>query len=327
MIILLRSFLNKSPAEPSNHSSYYYKQQEDQYKASCIDAACDMISHIHALFSLAPSLRRWSYYCFYCLQSTLVLLTKMIEEDNGSNVGQTASPPATQDSVSRTETKERGDLVGFCELSMKIFDQIELEAARRCARVVRKFLDRWENRQRKRKQRNQGKPHPDITAPSASEHQPIRLDDASNHLLTAEPNMDVLQEGSPNFATSHFDQFRSWAFGPFTTSTPPDRQGSINIGTESEINVAGGDSYPITSPSADSLGGLQAELELCNTWYNANASNGRDSSSSIFSNHTAHEFGMDLNGSPELLLHVQRDLVADESGWLTNQPCTTTTFM
>ncbi|KAH9207575.1 fungal-specific transcription factor domain-containing protein [Leptodontidium sp. 2 PMI_412] len=319
MIILLRNFLNKSLAAPSDHSSLHYKQQEDLYKSSCIDAACDMISHIHALFSLAPSLRRWSYYCFYCLQSTLVLLTSMIEEDNGRNASQTAaSLPATQDTVSRTETKERGDLLSFCELSMKIFHQIELEAAKRCARVVRKFLDRWESRQRKRKQRNQGKPRPDRTAHKAGERQHIFPDDTNDHLLTAEPNTDVLWEGSSNFATSHFDQLQSWAFDPFTPSNPPDRQGSIYLGTESELNVAEGDGYPITSPSTDSLDRLQAELELCNTWYNGNGFNGRDSSSGIFSNHTATQFGMHLNGSEEFLLHVQRDLVPDESGWLIN---------
>jgi hypothetical protein len=93
---------------------------DDVYKASSLDAARDMIVHIHELFMLAPSLRRWSYYCFYCLQATLVLFTKITDEPSSEG----------------TES-----LKALCQLSIQVFEHIKLKAAKRCAEIVRQVLD------------------------------------------------------------------------------------------------------------------------------------------------------------------------------------------
>jgi hypothetical protein len=74
------------------------------------------------LFEAAPWLKRWRYYCYYCLQATLVLLTKVIDE-----------PLA----------KETEDIVQVCELSVNIFGQIDLKAAKRCAEIVAGLIERW----------------------------------------------------------------------------------------------------------------------------------------------------------------------------------------
>jgi hypothetical protein len=98
---------------------------DDVHKTSSLDAARDMVVHIHQLFRLAPSLRRWSYYCFYCLQATLVLLMRITDEPFAEGI---------EDSKS------------LCELSIQIFEQIELKAAKRCAEIVRQVLDQGQKR-------------------------------------------------------------------------------------------------------------------------------------------------------------------------------------
>lgn len=81
-----------------------------------------MITHIHQSFETAPGLRRWSYYCFYCLQATLVLLP------------QTADDNAAHDLL--------------CKRAVEVFEQIKLKVSQRCAKVVRQFLGRRAKRQR-----------------------------------------------------------------------------------------------------------------------------------------------------------------------------------
>jgi hypothetical protein len=103
-----------------------------------------MILHIHKLFSAAPGLRRWRYYCFYCIQAALALLTKMIEVERS-----TVSHNDPYDSVLPSPFSESNDcnvtqdkLKEICELSIQVFEWIELKAAKRCAEVVRHFLQR-----------------------------------------------------------------------------------------------------------------------------------------------------------------------------------------
>ncbi|UPX11465.1 uncharacterized protein EKO05_0002071 [Ascochyta rabiei] len=85
------------------------------HRKICLDAARDMITHIHRSFKLAPGLRRWTYYCFYCLQATLILLPQSADDRDASD-----------------------DL--FCTRAVEIFEQIKLKASQRCADVVRQYL-------------------------------------------------------------------------------------------------------------------------------------------------------------------------------------------
>jgi hypothetical protein len=97
------------------------------HRKVCMDAARDMITHIHRSFEIAPGLRRWSYYCFYCLQATLVLLL------------QTADSMASDDLM--------------CRRAVEVFEQIKLKASQRCAEVVRQYLRRHAtSRQKTQKQ-------------------------------------------------------------------------------------------------------------------------------------------------------------------------------
>ncbi len=110
------------------------------YQTSCVDAARDMVAHIHQIFTIAPSLRQWSYYCFYCLQATLVLLTRLIDDD-----GQSTFPCIQGTEVGDSDgSEDQHNLQYYCQLSIDIFELLKLKAAERCAQVVQSFLGRWE---------------------------------------------------------------------------------------------------------------------------------------------------------------------------------------
>lgn len=96
------------------------------HRKLCLDAARDMITHIHRSFEIAPGLRRWSYYCFYCLQATLVLLA------------QTAGEISSDDLM--------------CKRAVEVFEQIKLKASQRCAQVVRQYLRRRTKLRQKRQE-------------------------------------------------------------------------------------------------------------------------------------------------------------------------------
>ncbi|KAJ5662653.1 uncharacterized protein N7477_010269 [Penicillium maclennaniae] len=99
-------------------------------RSTSIQAARAIILHVHGLFEAAPCLRQWRYYCYYCLQATLVLLMKVIDEPAGE------------------ETKE---IVTVCQLSVSVFRQINLRAAKRCAEIVTQIIERWKRQQDVRK--------------------------------------------------------------------------------------------------------------------------------------------------------------------------------
>jgi hypothetical protein len=97
------------------------------HRKACLDAARDMIVHIHRSFELAPGLRRWSYYCFYCLQATLVLLPQSADD------------------------RDAADYL-FCIRAVEVFEQIKLKASQRCADVVRQYLQKRAKARQKQKQ-------------------------------------------------------------------------------------------------------------------------------------------------------------------------------
>lgn len=97
------------------------------HRKICLDAARDMITHIHRSFELAPGLRRWSFYCLYCLQATLVLLPQS------------------------ADNRDAADDI-FCARAVEVFEQIKLKASQRCAEVVRQYLrKRAEARQQRQR--------------------------------------------------------------------------------------------------------------------------------------------------------------------------------
>ncbi|CAI6095980.1 unnamed protein product [Clonostachys chloroleuca] len=147
IIILLRgSIPRKSPEllALSTHPLYLLHQ-------SChLNAARNMIRHIYRLFKSAPYLRRWSYYCFYCLQATLVILPKVADDLDLSRYQQQENACLVPTPLSSTQADGEiiEDDVGLCSMAVEIFEKIELKASQRCAIVVRQILDSWEAKQR-----------------------------------------------------------------------------------------------------------------------------------------------------------------------------------
>ncbi|OJJ82586.1 uncharacterized protein ASPGLDRAFT_59563 [Aspergillus glaucus CBS 516.65] len=119
LIVLHRVSFTKADLLAASHLV-----KNSQY--TCIQAARAIILHVHGLFEAAPCLMRWRYYCYYCLQATLVLLMKVIDE------------PAAE------ETK---GIVAACQLSISVFRQINLKAAKRCAEIVTQIIERWRRQQ------------------------------------------------------------------------------------------------------------------------------------------------------------------------------------
>ncbi|KAI8932081.1 hypothetical protein NX059_010967 [Plenodomus lindquistii] len=117
-----------------------------RHQRACLDAAQDMIEHIHQSFEIAPGLRRWSYYCFYCLQAVLVLLPKVADDfaryRRQHRVRRVhdadTSDPSLESNVAIVEKHKR-----LCDMAIEVFEKIQLKASRRCADVVRQFLERW----------------------------------------------------------------------------------------------------------------------------------------------------------------------------------------
>lgn len=107
------------------------------HRKICLDAARDMINHIHRSFQIAPGLRRWSYYCFYCLQAILVLLPQT-DGDKAAN-----------------------DLL--CTRAVEVFEQIKLKASQRCAEVVRHYLRRRAKSRTKRPKPDNAASHVFVT--------------------------------------------------------------------------------------------------------------------------------------------------------------------
>lgn len=266
-----------------------------------------MISHIHELFSLAPSLRRWSYYCFYCLQSTLVLLAKLTEEDTRISQNQDMSPSTGLNSTLCKDSKVQQDLLSLCKLSIIIFHQIELEAAKCCAQLVQKFLDRWENRQRKYKQRDKSGPSSYNDTRATSERSQL-----FEQARTMGTSVDIPQvEITDPVAGSDFGNFpcRTSIYAASPTSQ------LVNPLTEIETNVGEGETSPRASPSNSSLGDLQAELKLYSMWNNESNMN-EYISSGMSPVHASGDFGASFGGQTEDLFQIQQDWTADGNSWL-----------
>ncbi|KAK3900157.1 hypothetical protein C8A05DRAFT_36205 [Staphylotrichum tortipilum] len=153
LIILLRSSVTGPAATEHDDAATHSPGQSltSLHRAKCLDAARDMISHIHQCFELEPALRRWSYYCFYCLQATLVLLPKVADDyttashdrPNGVNDTPAPPPPAALDPTNNTDSAAAAADSTACRLAVEIFAQIRLKASQRCADLVRQFLEKW----------------------------------------------------------------------------------------------------------------------------------------------------------------------------------------
>ncbi|KAF3047930.1 hypothetical protein E8E11_006657 [Didymella keratinophila] len=125
IIILLRSSLHiQREIDPATANCLLMAL----HRRVCVNAARDMIKHIHRSFEIATGLRTWSYYCFYCLQATLVLL------------------PQTADSMASDDL--------MCRRAVEVFEQIKLKASQRCAEVVRQYLRRRTISRQRRQKRN-----------------------------------------------------------------------------------------------------------------------------------------------------------------------------
>lgn len=171
-----------------------------------------MIRHVHELFRLAPSLRRWSYYCFYCLQATLVLLANITDCDHDR-----AFPPIDSGTASvELQASEKPIKVSpvddscLCEMSVQIFQQIELKASKRCAEHVHHFLEKWKA---KRAKQTLGSPPPSRSAsrlPSEPDHWQARwrgdeaspLSTATEDLPTGETSTPMLSQQAVHSGTS-----------------------------------------------------------------------------------------------------------------------------
>ena len=126
----------------------------------CLDAARDMIIHIHRSFEVAPGLRRWSYYTFYCLHAILVLLP-------------------------RTDDHNAADDL-MCMRAVEVFEQIRLKASQRCAEVVRQYL------RRRTKSRAKRQKHGDVN------HRAVDAGE-DTHDTFADPTLAQQQTGMAHF--------------------------------------------------------------------------------------------------------------------------------
>ncbi|KAM6529342.1 hypothetical protein FALCPG4_007481 [Fusarium falciforme] len=137
-IILLRGTILRKPIDRHALTS---KPLSGLHQSFYIDAARDTIRHIHKLFTLAPGLRRWSYYCFYCLQSTLVLLLKVADDQHSRNRQQrhAGNQPSSLSPLETDPGRAEEDRK-LCQLAVEVFESIKLKASQRCADVVRQFL-------------------------------------------------------------------------------------------------------------------------------------------------------------------------------------------
>ncbi|EEU33435.1 uncharacterized protein NECHADRAFT_102313 [Fusarium vanettenii 77-13-4] len=137
-IILLRGTILRKPFDRHALAS---KPLSGLHQSFYIDAARDTIRHIHKLFILAPGLRRWSYYCFYCLQSTLVLLLKVADDQHSRNRQQrhAGNQPSSLSPLESDPGRAEEDRK-LCQLAVEVFESIKLKASQRCADIVRQFL-------------------------------------------------------------------------------------------------------------------------------------------------------------------------------------------
>ncbi|KAH7109204.1 fungal-specific transcription factor domain-containing protein [Dactylonectria macrodidyma] len=252
-IILLRSSVTKKASE-----SYTLCRQPlyNLHQSSYWDAARDMIRHIYSLFALAPGLRRWSYYCFYCLHATLVILPKVADDYHRSRHRQQSSandlsnPQPSVEVDRRTSEEDRR----LCRLAIDIFDQIELKASQRCADVVRQFLDKW-TRPRPEKNRTGSDA---LQTSSSLDHRGMQQVSSSTRPISA------LEPSTASLLTLERPVISNDDGGGASISTGTGR--GRPSGTESVCSVDGSSS---TSPVV-SLNGLQAEL------YDAFYGNGLD---------------------------------------------------
>ncbi|EXA28691.1 hypothetical protein FOVG_19718 [Fusarium oxysporum f. sp. pisi HDV247] len=151
-IILLRGTILRKPFDRHALTS---KPLSGLHQSFYIDAARDTIRHIHKLFSLAPGLRRWSYYCFYCLQSTLVLLLKVADDQYSRNRQQrrAGNQPSSLSPLESDPGRAEEDRK-LCQLAVEVFESIKLKSSQRCADVVRQFLHKRSSSTRR--ERGQG---------------------------------------------------------------------------------------------------------------------------------------------------------------------------
>ncbi|KAI9154777.1 transcriptional regulatory protein [Paramyrothecium foliicola] len=156
-IILLRGSVVKKTVD---HHALNTQQLSSLHQSAYLDAARDMIRHIHKLFILAPGLRRWSYYCFYCLQATLVLLHKVADDQHSRRRQRHAQnqPESHSSFDAGRETVEEDRKI--CQLAFEVFEFIKLKASQRCADVVRQFLDKTSSASRRAR-------GPELSTPSS----------------------------------------------------------------------------------------------------------------------------------------------------------------
>ncbi|EGU72926.1 hypothetical protein FOXB_16564 [Fusarium oxysporum f. sp. conglutinans Fo5176] len=139
IIILLQGSIPRNPSERHASSSRPLSQR---HQSSYLNAARNMIRHIHELLALAPHLRRWTYYCFYCLQATLVILLKVADDQHCSRRRQRRMSNDSR-ALGQVDHETVEDDRKLCNLAVEVFDLIRLKASQRCADVVRHFLDKW----------------------------------------------------------------------------------------------------------------------------------------------------------------------------------------
>ena len=110
-IVLHRPFLTQTPTF-------------DKSIMTAVEAAEDNIEIIHRILRDDPRLRSWSYWCHYCLLSTLIILTSLVMWPRGN-------------STSR--------YTRLCDMAMQIFQWMQpLEAATRSYALTERILQEWQ---------------------------------------------------------------------------------------------------------------------------------------------------------------------------------------
>ncbi|KAH9204886.1 hypothetical protein DL95DRAFT_398200 [Leptodontidium sp. 2 PMI_412] len=154
--------------------------------AVCLGAARESIHLIHRLLVRDPSMGRWTYYCYYCLTATLILLMHIFD-------------CPTEDA--------RNSCINLCLKSEEVFSLIKSEPAQKCLILVQKVLH-------KAQQLRQNSPFDTVSQStnSAPTH-PIDIPFPNSDMTATGPSNDAVLPNNPSgaflgdiFGNSYQDQ-------------------------------------------------------------------------------------------------------------------------
>ncbi|KAH6954214.1 hypothetical protein DER45DRAFT_615545 [Fusarium avenaceum] len=145
-LAIITLFQDPISTNPANGHAPRGQASHQLHQSRHLNAARNMIRHIHRLLTLAPHLRRWTYYCFYCLQAVLAILPQVTNDHRRTQIRKRDEADISTGSHEVNKETDEDDRK-LCNLAIEIFEQIKLKASQRCADVIRHYLNTWESKQ------------------------------------------------------------------------------------------------------------------------------------------------------------------------------------